>query len=100
MTEDGQHMTSLIQIETQWGKPIHVDDRRIIVQSRALKIRVPVLNSAFVWNRPVSVLVQYADGRDQVLPVRDVTHLVQALLFIYAIVSASIISFLISRRTR
>jgi hypothetical protein len=93
-------MNSFIQLETQWGKPIHIDDRRIIVQSRALQIRVPVLNSAFVWNRPVSVLVQYADGRDQVLPVRDVTRLVQALLFIYTIVSASIISIIISRRSR
>ena len=93
-------MSSFIQLETQWGKPIHIDDRRIIVQSRALQIRVPVLNNAFVWNRPVSVLVQHADGRDQVLPVRDVTRLAQALLFIYAVVSASIISILISRRTR
>ena len=93
-------MSSFIQLETQWGKPIRADDRRIIVQSRALQIRIPVLNSAFVWNRPVSVLVQYADGRDQVLPVRDVTRLAQLLLFIYAVVSASIISILVLRRSR
>lgn len=93
-------MNSFIQLETHWGKPIHIDDRRIIVQSRALQIRVPVLNSAFVWNRPVSVLVQYADGRDQILPVRDVTRMVQVLLFINAIVSAGIASMILSRRAR
>jgi len=93
-------MNSFIQLETQWGKPIRIDDRRIIVQSRALQIRVPGLNSAFVWNRPVSVLVQYADGRDHILPVRDGTRLAQLRLFVYAVVSASIISILISRRAR
>jgi len=93
-------MSSFIQIETQWGKPIRANGRSIIVQSRALQIRFLALNNTFVWNRPVSVLVLSDNEPDQVLPVRDVTRIVQVLLFINAVVAASIASIVLSRRAR
>ncbi len=57
-------MSSLIQIETRWGKPIESNGRKIIVQSRALQINLPILSGGIVWNRPVSVLVLAEQGPD------------------------------------
>jgi len=91
-------MTQLIQIETRWGKPIESNGRKIIVQSRALQINFPILNGGIVWNRPVSVLVLAEQAPDQVIPVRDVTRIVQVLLFVNAIVVAGIIRLGMSRR--
>mgnify|MGYP001260740435 CR=1 FL=1 len=100
MTKDEGEMNSIIQIETQWGKPIQSNGRKIIVQSRALQINLPFLNGGFVWNRPVSVLVLSDDAPDQVLPVRDVTRLAQVLLFINAIISAGFAMVVLSLRSR
>ena len=91
-------MSPSIQIETLWSKPLHSGNRTIITQSRALSIQLPFLRGGMVWNRPVSVLVLSDDGTDLVLPVRDVTRLVQVLLFINAMVSVGISLFIMSRR--
>ncbi len=93
-------MSSLIQIETQWGKPIQSNGRKIIVQSRALQINFPFISGGLVWNRPVSVLVLSDDGQDRFLHVRDVTGLVQLLLFINAVVAIGISLLGWSRRQR
>lgn len=93
-------MSPLIQIETHWGKPIQSNGRKIIVQSRTLQINLPILNGGIVWNRPVSVLVLAEQGPDQFVPVRDVTRIVQVLLFINAIVVAGIVRLGMSRRMR
>ena len=93
-------MSSLIQIETHWGKPLQSNGRKIIVQSRALQINLPFVNGGLTWNRPVSVLVLSNDEPDQVLPVRDVTRMVLVLLFINGIVSAGVASIILLRRAR
>jgi hypothetical protein len=87
-------------METRWGKPIESNGRKIIVQSRALQINLPILNGGIVWNRPVSVLVLAEQGPDQFFQVRDVTRIVQVLLFVNAIVVAGIIGSAMSRRTK
>ena len=93
-------MTQFIQIETRWGKPIQANGRKIIVQSRALQINLPFLSGGIVWNRPVSLLVLAEQGPDQFIPVRDVTRIVEVLLFINAIVVAGIVRLGMSRRAR
>ena len=92
-------MSQLIQIETRWGKPIESNGRKIIVQSRALQINLPILNGGIVWNRPVSVLVLAEQGSDQLVPVRDVTRIVQVLLFVNALVVVGIVRLGMARRT-
>jgi hypothetical protein len=91
-------MNSLIQIETQWGKPIQFGERKVVVQSRALQIRLPFLEGGLVWNRPVSVLVESSDGHDQVLPVRDVTRIAQIALIALGLAGMILIG-LIPRKT-
>ncbi len=88
---------SLFQIETQWSKPIASGDRQIIVQSRAWKIRLPF--GGMVWNCPVAVVVLAADGRDQTLPVRDVTRLAHVLIVALGIAAAILIGLAKQRAT-
>lgn len=92
-------MNSLYEIETQWSAPLEVSGRKIVLQSRAVRIRVPFVRGGLVWNRPVAALVQFADGRDQMLPVHDDTRRAQIFLGLYALVAAWIIIG-VSRRKR
>jgi hypothetical protein len=71
---------SIVQFKTQSGKPIQVGNRIITVRSRALQVKFPGLSGGIIWNRPTSVLVQTTDGREQILPVRDTTRMVQLFL--------------------
>ena len=91
-------MSSLVQIETLWSKPIHAGTRTIITQSRVLHIHVPFLRGGIVWNRPLAVLILSNDGRDQVLPVRDVTRLAQLALFASGLAGALLIRLVTARR--
>ncbi len=81
-------MNSVVQLETQWSKPIQIGDRKIITQSRALQICFPFLDGGFVWTRPTRVIVLSEDGRDQVLPVQDITRIIQIALFFIGFILA------------
>jgi hypothetical protein len=47
---------------------------RLLPFAQSVSFRLPVFNLGLVWNRPVSVLVTDADGREQVLVVHDPTR--------------------------
>ncbi len=66
-----------VQFALLTGAPIHVGTATITVRSRALRVLLPRASGGLVWNRPVSVHVQNADGMDYDLPVRDVTRWAQ-----------------------
>ena len=68
---------NLISFETQAGEPYLSGDMKIIPFSQALTIRIPFFNGGFIWNRPASILTVTADGREQVLPIHDITRLTQ-----------------------
>lgn len=69
-----------ITIETQPGEPIQAGKNKITPFSQAIKLILPRSMGGLVWNRPISVMVQGADGSEQVLPVRDITRSVQLAL--------------------
>jgi hypothetical protein len=82
----------------QWrrfsGTPIVTGDVVVTPESRALIVRFPY--GGFVWNRPVSVLVEDARGVRRI-PVPDVTRYAQwSLLAISAILPLSM--WLLSRK--
>lgn len=66
-----------IQSETRAGEPVQVGGARIIPFARSLRLQIPGRTAGLVWNRPVSVLVQYADGSEKILPIYDLTRLAQ-----------------------
>ena len=67
-------MPNLLHIETIPGTPVVTQNVRLLPFAQCVSFRLPVFNLGLVWNRPVSVLVTDANGRDQVLLVRDPTR--------------------------
>lgn len=71
---------SLLSIENQAGKPIKAGTRRITPFAQVVRLDIPGWNGGVIWNRPHAVLVQEADGSEQVLPVPDLTRQLQVFL--------------------
>ncbi len=84
-----------IQFTLQTGAPIHIGSTTITVRSRVLRILLPRVSGGLVWNRPVSLRVQNADGTEQELPVRDVTRLAQ-----WTLMGLGVLCLLIAVRKR
>jgi hypothetical protein len=61
-------------IETLSGWPVTHQGRRFIPFHQVIRLRLPIWHGQFLWNRPVSVLVQEPEGGEQVLPVTDITE--------------------------
>lgn len=78
---------SLINFETKPGKAIQVEDTTIIPFANSMQVRIPFMQGGLVWNRPVAVAVQTAQGQEYILPVQDVTRQI-----LFAILGASLIS--------
>ncbi len=81
---------SMFEIRTQVSDPIAVGSSKIVLRSRAIQIRLPF--GGLVWNRPLSVSVETADGREIEAPVQDVTRMVLWALLALTVVSALLIS--------
>jgi hypothetical protein len=71
---------SLLRIEILTGQPVKVKDIQLRVRSQVLQLRLPFASGGLIWNRPVAVLVSTPDGRDQILPIQDVTRTVMLLI--------------------
>jgi len=88
---------SLIRFETSNSPPIIAGGRKIILQSRALRIRLPF--GGFVWNRPSAVLTQTTEGHNYVTMVQDVTRIAQALIFALGFADAIFITLAARKNT-
>jgi len=90
---------SPVQIETKTGGPFRVGDAQVAVRSQAVQVNLPRLHGGLVWNRPVSVSVQTPDGREQTVPVRDITRMAQMLILGWGLL-ASLLIWAATRRGR
>jgi hypothetical protein len=54
------------------------------LKAQVIQMKLPIFNTTFTWNRPVSASVVLADGTQQSVPVVDVTRLVQVGLLVVA----------------
>ena len=72
---------SILEFQTHAGDPIQMDGRSIQLHSRALVLRFPRSTGGLVWNRPVSVSARTTVGRDETLPVHDMTRLLEFYVF-------------------
>jgi hypothetical protein len=83
-----------IQWVTTTGDPVERDGLTVTPISKALVIDIPYLG--FVWNRPVSLLVD--DGQNaKKVPIIDVTRVIQLTLITTAVI-LTVVSFLVGRR--
>lgn len=69
----------MVRLRTMSGDPVSVGGVTVTPLSRALELRLPF--GAFVWNRPVALLVR-REGRVERVPIADVTRRVQLGLLI------------------
>ena len=67
-------MPGLFHIETQAGTPIVSNGIRLLPFAKSLRLYLPMINFGLVWNRPISILTIEADGKEQVIPIRDRTR--------------------------
>lgn len=80
-------MSNLIYTETHAGEPIALANARLIPFSKTLHVQIPGLWGGFIWERPASILVMHADGREEIIPIQDVTrYIVWGLLGATALV--------------
>ncbi len=89
----------ILTIENQAGEPIQAGANRVVPFSQVVRLQIPGLQGGLVWNRPVSVLVQAADGGEQVLAIPDPTRQAQ-LTFLGAAFGAALIYWLFRAVTR
>lgn len=92
-------MTPLIHTETRAGEPLQAGGQRIVPLARITRLGSLHLPLGLIWNRPVAVGVQEPDGRQQVLPVIDITRRAQWIL-LGAGLLASLLLWLSGRRAR
>lgn len=69
------------------GEPVTVRDVRVTPQARALSVRLPF--GGLVWNRPVSLLVERGEIREQIT-IPDVT-LVTGIAFALVVIFFSMV---------
>jgi hypothetical protein len=67
-------MPVIFNTETQPGQPVTTGGLRLLPFAQSVSLRLPGDRFGLVWNRPVSLLVTDADGREQVLDVPDPTR--------------------------
>jgi len=66
----------IIEREIRTGESRQIGDYQITPQTSVFRIRFPGKHAGLIWNRPKAVLVETSNGRENSLPVRDVTRLV------------------------
>jgi hypothetical protein len=81
----------IIQYETKAGRPIMAGKTKITPLARVLRIQFPGFPGGLIWNRPGAIVLQAAEGEEQVLPVKDVTRQAQILLLGLGLIGALLI---------
>lgn len=87
----------ILTIQNKSGAEILAGEQRITPISQVVQVRLPGMQGGFVWNRPLAVRVQAADGSQQVLPVEDITRITQLSLVGLGLVGGLLI-WLVARR--
>ncbi len=74
-------MKPQLQIETRPAETLRAGNIRLIPFAQSVRISLPGIPGGLIWNRPVSVLAVYPDGREEVTPIPDVTRRIQIAIF-------------------
>ncbi len=91
------------EVETRAGSPIRVGQTRLIPFTQTIRVQLPGmpgrLPGGMVWRRPTAILAQSPDGRETVVPIRDITRQAQLTLFGLGLLGTFLIWF-IHRKTK
>ena len=70
----------IIQLETTAGDPIYLGKIKAIPFAKSLRVTLPGSIGGFIWNRPISLLLDRGNGEEQVVPLVDFTRVAQLTL--------------------
>lgn len=87
----------LLHIETHAGAPIQAGSLRLTPFARSVTLRFPNFPGGLIWNRPTALLVQSADGAEQLLPIHDTTRRQQFALLGAGLFAALLIHLLFKK---
>jgi hypothetical protein len=84
----------VLKFETKAGEPIVVGDTTIRHVHQAITFHIPFGTGSwgFIWNRPVAVTRQGADGHEQTTSVIDVTRVAQIAILAAGVLGATVIA--------
>jgi hypothetical protein len=93
------NIKDVIQWQTLAGSPTTIGDMTVTPESSALVVRLPGRwPAAYVWNRPVAVVVQRGDTSERI-PIVDVTRIAQLGLLVGTLAAGLIVTiFCIGRK--
>jgi hypothetical protein len=74
-------MLPLLRIENKTGIPVLASGNRITPFAQSVQLSLPGFPGGVVWNRPLSILVESANGEERVIRIADITRRVQVALF-------------------
>jgi len=72
--ESAEKRNDWVSVETSAGKSIQASGATITPFATSLRIGPPNLPFGLIWNRPSSILIQSADGQEEVQQVPDITR--------------------------
>lgn len=81
-----------MEYNLQHSDPLYIGNRELTLYSRALRIPFPAHVGGIVWNRPVFFSVKTSAGQEEILPIRDVTRLVQLALLAACLATVFVVS--------
>jgi len=65
----------IIETEIKTGDSRQIGNLELTPLTQVLKIHMPGRRAGLIWNRPKAVVVRTSDGREQILPIPDVTRI-------------------------
>lgn len=73
--------------------PVRAGRTQIVPFVKTVHLQLPDGRGSFVWSRPAAVWVRFPDGRESVLPIRDVTRWLQILIWGMALLGLGLLWF-------
>ncbi len=92
--------TPSFQYDTKAGEAVPAGARTIIPVSRALHIHIPGMKGGFIWNRPVGLWVESADGVEEFIPIQDITRRAQVMALAAGLLGSLFVWLLFRQKPR
>ena len=90
----------LATFENRLGKPLKTEQYSIIPVEQSFQVQPPGMRGFFFWRKPSSVIVQYPDGRDEVIEIPDPTRQAQISILGFAFLVTFTIGLFTAIRAR
>jgi hypothetical protein len=87
-----------ITIENKAGEPQKFSGYKVTPFTQVVSLKIPGLTGRAAWIRPVSVLVDKGNGEEQVIPIIDITRLLQLFYFGFFVIFMPLLIMMQNRK--